>query len=154
MKKTGCLWLCVLLLFCTGCSFSPIGTESSSVSKTETRQTVEKSSQTAPTVETVPESTDGMPNVIDGAEVGVASGKQTGSDKKREPEKRDSSGVRSDADTETVSNPCYIGNRNSKVFHKPDCAALKKMKEANMRSFSTRAEAIEAGFRSCAQCRP
>lgn len=48
----------------------------------------------------------------------------------------------------------YIGNVQSKVFHKADCALAEKMKETNKRAFSTRAEAFEAGFHPCSSCRP
>ncbi len=50
----------------------------------------------------------------------------------------------------------YIGNRNSHVFHYPDCDSVKDMKEKNKIYFEdvTRDEVIEQGFRSCGRCHP
>ena len=46
----------------------------------------------------------------------------------------------------------YIGNKNSKKFHKPDCNTLPD--EKNRVYFNSRDEAIGDGFTSCAKCRP
>ena len=46
----------------------------------------------------------------------------------------------------------YIGNKNSKVFHKPTCANLPM--EKNRREFSSRSDAINAGYRPCQNCNP
>ncbi len=46
----------------------------------------------------------------------------------------------------------YIGNRNSKVFHRPGCASLPK--EQNRVTFSSRTEAVEAGYTPCGSCKP
>ncbi|WP_155831489.1 DNA/RNA non-specific endonuclease [Butyrivibrio sp. LC3010] len=50
----------------------------------------------------------------------------------------------------------YIGNRNSHVFHYPDCNSVKDMKEKNKVYFEdvTRYEVIENGFRPCQNCKP
>lgn len=46
----------------------------------------------------------------------------------------------------------YIGNSRSQVFHRPDCSSLPK--EENQVSFSSRQEALDAGYRPCGNCNP
>lgn len=46
----------------------------------------------------------------------------------------------------------YIGNKNSKVFHKPTCANLPLKK--NRREFTSRSAALKAGYRPCQNCNP
>lgn len=46
----------------------------------------------------------------------------------------------------------YIGNKNSRVFHRSSCANLPA--EKNRVSFSSREEAVTAGFRPCKNCEP
>jgi len=46
----------------------------------------------------------------------------------------------------------YIGHRQSKVFHRPDCPHLPA--QENRVSFHSREEAVEAGFRPCGNCEP
>lgn len=46
----------------------------------------------------------------------------------------------------------YIGNTNSLKFHSPDCSGLPA--EHNRALFSSRAEAVEAGYEPCGRCRP
>ena len=46
----------------------------------------------------------------------------------------------------------YIGNRNSKKLHRPDCRTLPA--EKNRVEFSSRAEAINAGYSPCGNCCP
>jgi len=46
----------------------------------------------------------------------------------------------------------YIGNVNSKKFHRPDCSGLPL--EKNRIEFATRAEAIAAGYEPCKNCNP
>ncbi len=50
----------------------------------------------------------------------------------------------------------YIGNRNSHVFHYPDCDSVNDMKEKNKVYFedATRDEVMEQGFRPCQRCKP
>ncbi|HHW57748.1 MAG TPA: nuclease [Clostridia bacterium] len=48
----------------------------------------------------------------------------------------------------------YIGNRNSKIFHYPDCQWAKKIAPQNKVIFESREEAIKAGYRPCKVCRP
>ena len=46
----------------------------------------------------------------------------------------------------------YIGNKNSKVFHRPWCSYLPDLK--NRIYFKARDEAIDAGYRPCKKCNP
>jgi DNA-entry nuclease len=50
----------------------------------------------------------------------------------------------------------YIGNRNSHVFHYPDCDSVSDTKEKNKVYFedSTRDEVMEQGYRPCGRCKP
>lgn len=50
----------------------------------------------------------------------------------------------------------YIGNKNSHVFHYPDCSSVSDMKEKNKVYFedATREEVMEQGFRPCGRCKP
>lgn len=52
---------------------------------------------------------------------------------------------------ETTENG-YIGNRNSKKFHRPDCRTLPSDK--NRVSFSSREAAINSGYSPCGNCNP
>lgn len=48
----------------------------------------------------------------------------------------------------------YIGNKNSKIFHNPDCSSVAKTKDKNKVVFSTRKEATESGYSPCKTCNP
>lgn len=50
------------------------------------------------------------------------------------------------------SNGRIIGNRNSKIYHRPDCPDYQKVSEKNRMYFSTNAEAERAGFRRAGNC--
>jgi len=47
-----------------------------------------------------------------------------------------------------------VASKNSKVFHKSDCIWANRIKPANLVTFSTRDQAIQAGKRPCKQCKP
>ncbi|WP_423218578.1 Ada metal-binding domain-containing protein [Syntrophothermus lipocalidus] len=47
-----------------------------------------------------------------------------------------------------------MGNSNSKKFHYPDCLWAQEISPKNRVRFSTREEAIEAGYQPCKACRP
>jgi micrococcal nuclease len=47
-----------------------------------------------------------------------------------------------------------VGNKDSKVFHRPECKIGAKMNAGNKVSFSTRAEAVKAGYKPCGVCKP
>jgi len=48
----------------------------------------------------------------------------------------------------------YIGNKNSKIFHRPDCEWAKKIAPQNKVIFKSKEEAIKAGYRPCKVCKP
>ena len=48
----------------------------------------------------------------------------------------------------------YIGNKNSKVFHRPTCEWGQKIAKHNRIEFKTKIEAILQGFRACRNCKP
>ena len=52
------------------------------------------------------------------------------------------------------STTAYIGNRNSKVFHRPSCSSVDQMKSSNKVPFSSRDAAVNAGYRPCQRCNP
>ncbi len=57
--------------------------------------------------------------------------------------------------TEDETGPTvYIGNSNSKVFHKTDCASASKLKTENRVSFKSREEAVSGGYKACGRCKP
>ena len=60
-----------------------------------------------------------------------------------------------DADTnpdEAEGAGTYIGNKNSQVFHRPDCTGLPAAQ--NQVVFDSRAEAVAAGYTPCGRCKP
>ena len=48
----------------------------------------------------------------------------------------------------------YVASKNSKVFHKSSCSSAGRIKAANMTTYSSREEAINAGKRPCKRCKP
>ena len=49
----------------------------------------------------------------------------------------------------------YIGNKNTKKFHRPDCSSVTDMKASNMVFFyGNRNEPINAGYTPCKRCNP
>ena len=48
----------------------------------------------------------------------------------------------------------YIGNKNSHVFHLPNCSGVINMSEKNKVRFSDREEALEQGYTPCSMCEP
>lgn len=56
--------------------------------------------------------------------------------------------------TPTGSKSGYIGNKNSKKFHRPDCRWAAEIAPHNRVEFGTREEAIAAGYVPCKVCRP
>ena len=59
-------------------------------------------------------------------------------------------------DTDKTEKVCeYIGNRNTKKFHYPECSSVGQMKEKNKVYLNcTRDEAIADGYESCKRCNP
>lgn len=54
--------------------------------------------------------------------------------------------------TQKKEDGIYIGNKNSKIFHKETCNSLPLPK--NQVTFSNREEAINAGYKACKRCNP
>lgn len=48
----------------------------------------------------------------------------------------------------------YIGNKNTKKFHYPDCSSVDDMKESNKITLNSRDEAIKKGYKPCGRCNP
>ena len=48
----------------------------------------------------------------------------------------------------------YIGNKNTKKFHRSTCSSVNAMNESNKVGFKTRTEAISAGYTPCKNCNP
>lgn len=48
----------------------------------------------------------------------------------------------------------YLGNANSKKFHRPSCQWAQKISPGNRVWFDTREEAIRAGYQPCKVCKP
>ena len=48
----------------------------------------------------------------------------------------------------------YYGSEKSAIFHLATCAALDRVKDANIVKYSSRAEAIKAGKMPCLKCKP
>jgi competence protein ComEC len=57
-------------------------------------------------------------------------------------------------DTPAISESNYVGNKNSLVFHNPDCSSVSDMKESNKIIFNTRQAATDQGFTPCGRCNP
>ena len=57
-----------------------------------------------------------------------------------------------EADPQSIT---YIANKNTKVFHYPDCPGVGQMKEKNkIYSEKTRDELIVEGYKPCGNCHP
>ena len=48
----------------------------------------------------------------------------------------------------------YVGNKKSHVFHRSTCSSAQSMSEKNKVEFSSRDEAIDAGYTPCGKCNP
>jgi DNA-entry nuclease len=56
------------------------------------------------------------------------------------------------ASTATVT---YVGNKNSKKFHYPNCSSVSDMKDSNKVYFyGTRDEPVTDGYTPCKRCKP
>ncbi len=56
------------------------------------------------------------------------------------------------ATRETKKEMLYVASKNGKVYHKPDCAFAKKIKEENRIWFSSEEEGKEKGYSRHEQC--
>ena len=48
----------------------------------------------------------------------------------------------------------FVASARSQVFHRPDCKSAAKISEKNLVHYNSREEAIQAGKKPCAECRP
>lgn len=48
----------------------------------------------------------------------------------------------------------FLGNKDSKIFHKADCKLAAKMKDANKVTFAAAADATKEGYKPCKVCKP
>ena len=48
----------------------------------------------------------------------------------------------------------YVGNKNSRVFHRPGCASVGKMSGKNRVELKNREDAVKQGFKGCGSCKP
>lgn len=48
----------------------------------------------------------------------------------------------------------YIGNKNSKIFHRDNCSGVKMMNQKNRVEFYSRQNAIDSGYSPCSNCNP
>ena len=65
-----------------------------------------------------------------------------------------SSGGSGGSSYHTGTSDSYIGNLDTGKFHAPGCGDVDKMDNANKVSFSSRDEAISAGYSPCGHCNP
>ncbi|WP_346430122.1 Ada metal-binding domain-containing protein [Methanocella conradii] len=48
----------------------------------------------------------------------------------------------------------YYASSKSDVFHRPGCRYVSQIKSSNLITFSSRHEALDAGYRPCKVCKP
>ena len=48
----------------------------------------------------------------------------------------------------------YVGNRNSKIFHKATCGSVQKISKKNKVALSSKEEALAQGYKGCGSCKP
>ena len=65
-----------------------------------------------------------------------------------------SSGNYNDSSSKSLSSYSYIGNRNTRKFHRASCSSVSQMNEGNKVGFDSRSEAIEGGYDPCKRCKP
>ncbi len=58
------------------------------------------------------------------------------------------------AETRSSYSYAYIGNANSRKFHRSSCSSVRDMKDYNKVGFDSRSEAIDAGYVPCKRCHP
>lgn len=84
--------------------------------------------------------------------------------KHSEPYEGRESRVRPDAGSSSAADPSpapatsdpasYVASKNSEVFHRADCKSAAKIAARNLVDYTTRDEAVRAGKRPRAECRP
>jgi micrococcal nuclease len=54
----------------------------------------------------------------------------------------------------SLANAAYVGNSNTRKFHKPSCSSVAQMSADHRVALSSRAQAISQGYVPCGNCRP
>lgn len=55
---------------------------------------------------------------------------------------------------DTVVESTYVASRKAKKYHRPSCQYAAKIKDENLVSFDSAAQAQAAGYASCGACKP
>lgn len=88
---------------------------------------------------------------------GSVAGDQT-TDKQVVPEVKEELSSKTDLSSSnsqaTTQEGKYVGSKNSKKYHLPDCQYAKKIKEENQIWFKSVKEAQEADYQPCGACKP
>lgn len=48
----------------------------------------------------------------------------------------------------------FVGNKDSKTYHKAECKAAAKIKPANKVALASKADAEKGGYKACKTCKP
>jgi methylphosphotriester-DNA--protein-cysteine methyltransferase len=56
--------------------------------------------------------------------------------------------------TMRFASAAFLASKNSAVFHRPGCKSAAKIASENLIRYAFREEAVQAGERPCAECRP
>jgi hypothetical protein len=79
-------------------------------------------------------------------------------DKQAAPEAKEELSSKTDLSSSnsqtTTQEGKYVGSKNSKKYHLPDCQYAKKIKEENQTWFKSAKEALDAGYEPCGTCKP
>jgi flagellar biosynthesis protein FlhF len=67
----------------------------------------------------------------------------------RKRERIKTGSVRHDDDSDSVR---YVANRNSELFHHPDCKSVKRINVENITAFNSIEQAMDEGFKPCRAC--
>lgn len=60
--------------------------------------------------------------------------------------------VNSESDNASQAEIRFVGNKNSRVYHKENCNSVKNMNEKNKVFFSNEKEATDANYKPCGNC--
>ncbi|MDO4289288.1 MAG: MBL fold metallo-hydrolase [Eubacterium sp.] len=91
--------------------------------------------------------------VCDGTSLRFVTQRGSTGDNQIQPQATAAAGTSDQAASEALAQEAvYIGNKNSKKFHRPSCSGLPS--EKNALSFSSREEAIAQGYTPCGICAP
>lgn len=88
-----------------------------------------------------------MPDTISGIAVDVSESTSTNV----ESSNKNTSIDNSQNDDKNIS---YIGNKNSKKFHKSTCGVLKNTKEENKVNLGSKQDFLDQGYVACKLCKP